>query len=373
MSTTVEQLKLGLIQSPEAPEEPKDGAHLADPVKWTLTRFPRLRFMGSKYRLIPWIHETFSELPFETALDTFSGSGVVAYLLKAMGKRVITNDFLKFPAVIAKATVENASTRLPESTLERLLDAPSPPSRFIEETFKGVFFTEDDLRFLDRTWHAINALPDATERHIALAALIRSCVKRQPRGVFTVAGDPSHYKDGRRDLKLSLREHFVEQVRVYNDAVFDNGKQNLALCGDVFDLESVSADLVYLDPPYVPRSDDNCYVKRYHFLEGLVDYWATEPVRYDTRVRKIPKKFTPFSYRRTAEAAFDRLFGMFPGSILVLSYSSNGFPDLERLVDLMKRHRREIVVKRHDHRYHFGTHEKVKRARVEEYLIVGLP
>lgn len=373
MSTAVEQLDLGLIQGSSAPEAPRDGSSFSGAVNRTLTRFPRLRFMGSKYRLIPWIYETLSELSFETALDAFSGSGVVSYLLKAMGKRVITNDFLKFPTIISKAIVENSSTRLSERSLEGLLNAPAPSTNFIEKTFKGVFFTPEELRFLDRTWNALDTLPNDGERHIALAALIRSCVKRQPRGVFTVAGDLEHYNDGRRDLRLSLREHFIEQVKVYNNAVFDNGKENRAVCGDVFDLQDTSIDLVYLDPPYVPRSDDNCYVKRYHFLEGLVDYWSTEPIQYDTKVRKIPKKYTPFSYRRTAEAAFDRLFAQFPKSIMVLSYSSNGFPDLERLIDLMRRYKREVVVKRHNHRYHFGTHENVKRAQVEEYLIVGLP
>ena len=39
------------------------------------------------------------------------------------------------------------------------------------------------------------------------------------------------------------------------------------------DGDALDVDLVYLDPPYVPRADDNCYIKRYHFLEGLSTYW----------------------------------------------------------------------------------------------------
>lgn len=50
--------------------------------------FPRFRYMGGKFRLLPWIHDNFQELDFETATDAFSGSGVVSYLLKAMGKQV---------------------------------------------------------------------------------------------------------------------------------------------------------------------------------------------------------------------------------------------------------------------------------------------
>src|ERR1700730_9759083 len=66
---------------------------------------PQLRYMGSKHRLLPWIHGVLRTLPFETAADPFVGSGCVAYLLKSMGKVVIASDFLNFPSVIATATI----------------------------------------------------------------------------------------------------------------------------------------------------------------------------------------------------------------------------------------------------------------------------
>ena len=55
--------------------------------------YPRLRFMGSKHRLLPWLHEILSDYRFKTALDPFSGSGAVSYLLKCMGKRVTSPKF----------------------------------------------------------------------------------------------------------------------------------------------------------------------------------------------------------------------------------------------------------------------------------------
>jgi len=174
-------------------------------------------------------------------------------------------------------------------------------------------------------------------------------------------------------MRLTLREHFLEQVQYYNDAVFSTGESHLSFNMDVFDFDQrfYRPDLVYLDPPYVPRSDDNCYVKRYHFLEGLSKYWANEEILYNTKVRKIKKKYTPFSYRRTAEEAFHRLFREFSESIIVLSYSSNGYPSLEELCSMMQQYKRHVEVYRRPHRYHFGTHGTVKRSVVDEYLIVG--
>jgi DNA adenine methylase/adenine-specific DNA-methyltransferase len=335
--------------------------------------FPQIRFMGSKYRLLPWIHTVLSDLTFESAADAFSGSGCVGYMFKSMGKRVASNDFLNLGTTLAKALIENPGRQLSNGSLEMLLETDKDHERFIEKTFSGIFYTPKDLHFLDQTSWNIRKLTDPHEQAIARAALIRSCATRQPRGVFTISGDLDHYKDGRRDLKLSLREHFLEQVQVYNAAAFDNGQRNSAHCGDVFDWQLPEPpDLVYMDPPYVPRADDNCYMKRYHFLEGLSCYWEGKTIMPDTKVKKIEKPFTPFSYRKNAIDAFDSMFRKFADSTLVLSYSSNGYPDLAVLHRLMRKYKRTVEVFERAHRYHFGTHQAVKRAQVKEYLIIGV-
>ncbi|MFX0140985.1 MAG: DNA adenine methylase, partial [Candidatus Hodarchaeota archaeon] len=64
-------------------------------------RFPRMRFMGNKYKLLPWLRDVFMSLDFEKVLDPFSGSGSVSYLLKCLDKQVFSSDFLNFPVVIS--------------------------------------------------------------------------------------------------------------------------------------------------------------------------------------------------------------------------------------------------------------------------------
>jgi len=328
--------------------------------------------MGSKNTLLPWIFESVQDLRFDSALDLFSGTSAVAYLFKSMGKRVVTNDFLKFAHDLATATVENSTSTLGIDDFAALGRPNRRRRSFIERTFSDIFFTRDDLRFLDTVWSNLESLPTRWTRALALASLTRACLKRQPRGVFTVSG--SSYDDGRRDLHLPIAEHFRESVEVFNSLIFDNGQKNLALRSDAFGVVA-DVDLVYMDPPYVPRADDNCYIKRYHFLEGLASYWqepGTEIVE-SSRVKKIAKRFTPFSYRRTAVDAFDAMFRQFAEQTLVLSYSSNGYPDLATLVAMMRRVKRHVDVVQREHRYHFGTHKGVANDRklVDEYLIIG--
>lgn len=353
----------------EAAIEPSVVAPVSPPAR--ALAYPELRYMGSKRRLLPWIHSVFDGLDFETAADPFCGTGCVAYLMKAMGKRVVASDFLNFTSLIAVAAIENDGAVLEPKDVAALSAVRHGAGDFISRTFDGVFFTTEDLAFLDRVSAGLRAMDDRRRQAVGYAALFRSCLKRQPRGVFTVSGDLARYDDGRRDLRISLEEHFREQVDVFNQTVFDNGRLNRAFRSDVFDLDPQGVDLVYLDPPYVPRSDDNCYVKRYHFLEGLSCYWEGLEIMAETKVKKIRKPHTPFSYRRLALAAFERMFAQFSRSTIVLSYSSNGYPDLETLEALLSRYKPKVDIFERPHRYHFGTHAAVARASVTEYLIVG--
>jgi DNA adenine methylase/adenine-specific DNA-methyltransferase len=345
----------------------------APPMPAIAATYPRLRYMGSKHRLLPWLHETLSGLPFRSALDLFSGSGCVSYLLKSMGKRVLANDFLEFAHHLAVATIENsASTMDPEGARALTRDDGSAPA-FIERTFDGIFFNRGDLRFLDVVSSNLRQVHGRHARALVQASLTRACMKKQPRGVFTTRG--TRYDDGRRDLRMSLAAHFEDSIALFNSLVFDNGCEHVATRSDALSCDLAGVDLVYMDPPYVPRADDNCYVKRYHFLEGLASYWTAPGTELDprSRVKKIAKRFTPFSYRRTAPAAFDALFRKYADCTLVLSYSSNGYPDLRSLLSMMRVYKRHVNVASRPHRYHFGTHARVtpQRAAVQEYLIVG--
>jgi adenine-specific DNA-methyltransferase len=337
--------------------------------------YPEFRYMGSKHRLLPWLHGILSQLDFETAEDPFCGAGNVAYLLKTMGKVVRASDFLAFPTTISAALVANSDTTLTQPNVGMLLTPRAAQPDFIERTFSGIFFTPSDLRLLDTVWANLPRLRTDKHRAFALTALIRSCMKRQPRGVFTVAngdGNVARYDDGRRDLQLSLADHFAEQVALLTAVVFDSGVTCTADRRDVFATDRRHPpDLVYLDPPYVPRADDNCYVKRYHFLEGLATYWRDVRILESSKVKKIEKPYTPFSYRRDAHAAFDQLFEKYRRSTIVLSYSDNGFPNRAVLGDLLGRYKRAVTVHERAHRYHFGTHAGVSRAETMEYVLVG--
>ena len=262
----------------------------------------------------------------------------------------------------------NHSTRLDEEDLSRICGGPADDRDFIQRTFDGLYFTAEDREFLDSAWSHIDAM-SGPKRDLAISALVFAAARKQPRGVFTFT--QLRYDDGRRDLRLPLREHFRDRAAEYNKIVFDSGRPAAATTGDVFSVQHGMHDLVYLDPPYAPPRDDNCYIKRYHFLEGLSVYWRGQQIMQDTLTKKLAKRYTPFSYKHSIVDALRRIFCQFRASTIVLSYSSNAVPDADTIKALLQEVKDDVEVREVFHTYSFGTHPTAHRRAVSEYLFIG--
>lgn len=328
--------------------------------------------MGSKYRLLPKIWRILREYNFSTAFDAFSGSGCVSYLLKAMGASVITNDYLTFSYHSCKALIENNSTILSQEDIDFLFKKPKKSDNFVQHNFGELYFKKEENIFLDRIWTNLKHLSSPIKKSLAITGLCRACLKKRPRGVFTYTG--SRYDDGRRDVRLSLREHFLEQIAILNAAVFDNNRKNIALNQNTETISNLYPDLVYFDPPYFSRYSDNEYTRRYHFIEGLSRYWEGLELLTNTKTKKFKRYESPFLTLKGTHEALNSLFERFRGSIIVVSYSSNCYPSKEELVMMLKRFKRQVRVEEFKHTYSFGTHNhKIdnKQNRVKEYLFVA--
>lgn len=336
-----------------------------------IDKYPATRYMGSKQNMLKHIWGVASQFEFNTVADLFSGSGVVGYMFKSYGKQVISNDYMAMSATNARAMIGNNTVRLDDTDIAVLLSGGEPENLFVSETFKGLYFTDEENRFIDTVRSNIKKLRNAVKRDIAMAALMRACMKKRPRGIFTYTGH--RYDDGRKDLKMSLAEQFVSAIHAINQAVFDNGQKNASYHGDTMALRC-KPDLVYMDPPYYSPLSDNEYVRRYHFLEGLAKDWQDVEMQWHTKTKKFKSYPTPFSSRTGAYDAFDKLFRKYRDSIMIVSYSSNSLPTKSEIVGLMAKYKQCVEVVEVDYKYCIGTQgHKVgdNRNSVNEYLFVG--
>ena len=343
----------------------------SEPLSDQVSLYPPTRFMGSKRKLLGEIWNVASRFEFDTVVDLFSGSGIVGYMFKSHGKTVISNDYMAMSATFTKAMVENNTVTLPIAEAEKLLIKKGEVDHFVSDTFKDLYYTDEENELIDILRANISAMDDQYKKAIAMTALIRACTKKRPRGIFTYTGH--RYDDGRKDLQKSLSQQFLEAVEAVNNAVFDNHKANKSVNGDAMALEVEKPDLVYIDPPYYSPLSDNEYVRRYHFIEGLARDWKGVEIQEHTKTKKFKSYPTPFSTKNGAYDAFDKLFSKFTNSTLIVSYSSNSLPTQEDMVALMKKYKEHVEVVPVDYKYAFGNQADAKTHRnsVQEYLFVG--
>lgn len=340
-----------------------------EPLSQQVKAYPSTRFMGSKNKLLPQLWEVASQFDFETVVDLFSGSGIVGYMFKSQGKSVFSNDYMVMSATFSKAMVENNFVTLSNKDAQNLL-TPCPTDHFVENTFRGLYYSDEDNRMIDILRTNIATLCNPYEHAIAMTALIRACIKKRPRGIFTYTGN--RYNDGRKDLQKSFEQQFLEAVDAINKAVFYNGCPCKSNYGDAMEFRNTDVDLVYIDPPYYSPLSDNEYVRRYHFVEGLARNWQGVEIQHDTCTKKFKSYPTPFSTRTGTICAFDMLFKKFANSVLIVSYSSNSQPTKDEMLAIIAKYKKRIEVIPIDYKYSFGNRSNAKMNHncVQEYLFV---
>ncbi|MCM8774385.1 MAG: DNA adenine methylase [Candidatus Omnitrophica bacterium] len=310
--------------------------------------FPQTRFQGSKQKLVDWIWEHTKSLKFNTVLDAFGGTGCIAYLFKTRGKQVTYNDLLKFNYLIGLGLIENDKVKLNQQDLEILLMRhPHIHYRhFIEETFKDIYYTDEENQWLDIVVQNIHLLKNKYKEALAYFALFQACIIKRPFNLFHRKNLYLRFRNVKRNFgnkatwDTPFEEHFLKFVDEANAAVFSNNKNNTALNLDVFALPE-EYDLVYIDTPYLSNKKIGVnYLEFYHFLEGLADYnyWRNK-IDYDTKNKRFKSTKSVWCDPVQIYDVFNKLFAKFKKSILVVSYRSDEIPAPQELKSLLLKYK----------------------------------
>lgn len=332
-------------------------------VLYQQVNLPSTRYQGSKQKIVTWIWNNIQDIKFENFLDAFSGTGIVGYYAKLHGKKVTSNDILKSNYVISKSIVENSKERLSKSDMDFILTEHSNikyPS-FIQDTFKNVYYTDNENHWLDVVVTNINLIDNEYKKSIALNALFQSCIAKRPfnlfhrRNLYVRFATVERSFGNKRTWDTPFQYHFEKFVKEINGCIFDNSKNNKSLNFDAFDIpNSQGYDLVYIDTPYFSAHSRTSvdYRDFYHFLEGIVDYENWEEMidwkSKHLRLKKIPCVWTD---KRKIHNAFNNLFDKFKDSKIVVSYRSGGIPTEHELVDLLKKRKEIVNVIKKPHQY----------------------
>jgi len=223
-------------------------------------KLPNINFIGNKRKIVDWICDNIPS-GVSTFFDAFSGGVSVSYEAKKRGYRVISNDILKVNYYLAKSFIENNDEILTEEDMD-LIFSGSPKKGFMYENYSEVLYYPGECMELDQYRDNIRRLSSAYKKGLAYSLLRRAMIRKMPYSRLNVPWDNivqlrdeeySYNKYYRRRAyhNLSFKQHILDNLDEYNDAVFDNNRRNTAYNRDIFSIASkIEADMVYLDPPY---------------------------------------------------------------------------------------------------------------------------
>ena len=307
--------------------------------------FPSTRYQGSKLKYVNWIWECVKDLPFNSVLDAFGGTGCIAYKMKKEGKSVTYNDILSFNSIIGRALVENDSAKVSDDVLQYVLTRHSNIQypTFIADTFSDIYYTDEENQWLDFVVTNIKSIQNRYEQAILYFALFQACIIKRPYNLFHRKNLYIRLQEVERSFgnkvtwDTAFAEHFKTFVAEANHAVFANGKHNLSINQDACVIPN-QFDFVYIDTPYVSSNGIGVnYADFYHFLEGLIDYehWH-EKIDYTSKHRRLNSVPSEWTNPKTITTAFEKLIHNFKDSILAISYRSDGIPPIEAIIDILK-------------------------------------
>lgn len=357
---------------------------------------PSTRYQGSKRKLIPWLSEIFGSLKFTNVVDLMAGTGSVAYMLKSMGKRVISNDYLCSNHATLLAFIQNSSTRLHDDDLAWLLQRHRNVqySSFIADTFQGFYFTKAENAWLDLVAGNISALTGSDtskiryKKALAQHALVQACLMKRPFNLFhrknlyirTAKVERTFGNKTTWDTPFPIL--FKRLVQEGNKYIFQNGHRNQALQEDAIDVRSRDAEFVYIDPPYFRSQRDRAlsnYRLLYHFVEGLVQYdrWG-ELLDPSLRLRALRSNgfSTETLYvceRNTFKETFlnwlEEVLSAWPNAQIAMSYKHPGVPGSDSIKRVIEKTGRKVSVRRRAYSYALNHQNGTPRHNVELLML----
>lgn len=352
-------------------------------------KFPTTRYQGSKRKIVDWIYQNVRKLEFETVLDACGGSGSVSYLFKRLNKTVTYNDKLTFNYQIGKALIENNNVFLNSSDIENILNNSSAPiQNFIEETFKGYYYLDEENRWLDLIIPGIttmNSYPSEIlqyKKSLALYALYQACLTKRPFNLFHRKNLNIRTNDVERNFgnkttwEKDFSSQFVHFANEVNSAIFPSLKECKAINKSVFEIEQTDFDLVYIDPPYITKNGRNetlDYLKSYHFLEGISNFesWKSK-IDFNTRNLRFKDLSSQNDFKKdNVHQSLQLIFEKFQKSILVLSYKQGGIPTINELQEMMGKFKKRVYIESRHYKYALNRQNgDAKKNR--EVLIIGI-
>ena len=269
------------------------------------------RYLGNKYKLLPFITKVVNEecSDINSVADIFAGTGAVSSAFT--DKVLITND-LMYSNYICNYAWFGAEEYDPHIIIDCVIRYNSLcdlEDNYMTENFSDTYFSRDDCAKIGYIREDIECLYEngsinKRERAILITSLLYAMDK--------IANTCGHYDAYRKGIVFEKTlELYVPLAEIHNTV--DNQCYNT----DANELvKDISADLVYIDPPYNSRQ----YCDAYHLLENVARWEKPEVFGV---ARKMDRSTMKSKYcTQSATEAFEQLIGDIKAKYILLSYNN---------------------------------------------------
>ena len=348
-----------------------------------------ITYLGNKRALLPHIDSLVCDV--RDALggrklrcgDLFSGSGVVARLLKRHSEVLHVNDLEGYSAILNRCYLTNKGD-FPEEAFEKAFlqvqkALESPVCGIVSQHYapaddqniqpgERAFYTTENARIIDTLRAFIGTLDAGLQPYFLAPLLSEASVHNNTAGVFK-----GFYKDSKTGVGKfggngeNALQRILGRIEAHRPVLSDFDCISHIYQADAGELVKAlpALDLVYLDPPY----NQHPYGSNYFMLNIIAENRIPGPL---SRVSGIPEGWNRSDYNKQGRAleAFSRLIADLKARFVLVSYNSEGFITLEQMETLLKQFgwvtRRDIPY----NTYRASRNLAGRELHVKEYLFL---
>ena len=318
--------------------------------------------------------------------DLFSGSGIVARMLKKHSHKLIVNDLENYsallnacyltnkedyPAILCdeyRSTIQKAcSQRKIEGIITKYY---APKNDNAIQRGERVFYTHENALLIDTYRYLIDAIvkEEALKKFFLAPLVVESSIHVNTSGVFKgfyknkhtgvgcfggAKADALARIYGKVELKTPIFSNFDSDVEIYQEDTV------------VLSAKFKNIDIAYLDPPY----NQHPYGSNYFMLNLIIKNKLDVPI---SKVSGITQDWNRSSFNKPylALASMEKVISLLPAKYIIISYNSEGFISLEEMCNMLKKYGSLKIVEIKYNTFRGSRNLRGRNIHVREYLFV---
>jgi adenine-specific DNA-methyltransferase len=347
-----------------------------------------ITYIGNKRKLVKYVESEVSSIKEMlgrnlTSLDGFSGSGVVARMLKYHSDILFVNDMESYSYIINQCYLSSPN-EVKQERINKYIDelnslvhdvegvvcknyAPKNTSNILKG--ERVFYTKENALIIDTIRKKINDYPPEYFPFLIAPLLIKASIHTNTSGVFK----GFHKKNGIGHFggkeETSAQSRITKKL-ILDKPIYSDQEHKCKVFHYNMDINELieelpkRMDVVYLDPPY----NQHPYGSNYFMLNTILN---NEEKTNLSKVSGIPKDWqkSNYNYKSTALDSMRSLLKGVNASYIILSYNDEGIITKKELIDLFDELGFDWTLREIEYQTYRGSRNlKDRKNKVMEYL-----